>query len=281
MRLELIKNMNNIIISIILPARNEEKYIKSSIESILTQTFRDFELIIINDASDDQTKTIVEQYASIDKRIRILNNKSQNGVARSLNRGIDMAKGRYIARIDAGDIANLHRLEKQFKYIEQNQNIAVVGSWSYIVDEKYNIIGKWMPPLRVDSGILYNYGGIIHSSVMFRKDIIEFCGKYDPHYVAEDYELWLRIIKNGFKIMNIPDFLVSYLERTDSISIKNIQSLQISTFKIKLEYLPNFFNLHNFIHTLRSLAGTIVLFLGLKREMLKYSYRLNRRIYNL
>ncbi len=128
--------MNTPIISVILPVRNEEKYIRSTIDSILAQSFVDFELIVINDGSSDATKSILKEYISMDSRVKIIDNQNSIGVASSLNKAIDIAEGKYIARIDAGDTADYLRFQKQVEYMEASQETFILGSWAYIINNK-------------------------------------------------------------------------------------------------------------------------------------------------
>ena len=109
--------MNNPAISVIMTAYNTEKYIKEAIESILNQTFKDFEFIIVDDGSTDNTRLIIEEYAKKDRRIKILYNKKNLGIVKSLNKAIAIAKGKYIARMDSDDVSKLNRLEKQFVFM--------------------------------------------------------------------------------------------------------------------------------------------------------------------
>ena len=131
-------------ISVVMPAYNAEKYITEAIDSILFQTFKDFEFIIINDASTDSTKDIIESYK--DPRIKLVNNEQNKGVAKSLNIGISVACGKYIARMDADDIALPERFQKQFDFMEQHPNIDVCGSWAKKTGNENEIINN--PVLR-------------------------------------------------------------------------------------------------------------------------------------
>ena len=168
-------------ISVIMPAYNAEKYIAQAIESILGQTYGDFELIIINDCSQDRTEEIVLSYD--DPRIIYLKNEQNLGVAKTLNRGLEVAKGRYIARMDADDIAMLERFAKQIAFLDSNADVAVLGTNVEIFNEEGTICTGWSATnteqMKVD--LLFSCG-LAHPSVMMRTEIIRELGGYDPEF---------------------------------------------------------------------------------------------------
>lgn len=247
------------LISVILPARNEERYIKPTIESILSQTFSDFELIVVNDASTDKTEVIISGYVSYDNRVKMINNRNLLGVAASINKGIDIAKGKYIARIDAGDIADRCRLQKQVKYMEAFKDVFILGSWSYIINEKKEIIGEWKVPCEVDDRELYKRNGIVHPTVVIRRELFQKIGILNSFYHrAEDYEFWARALRYKFRINNLQEFLTSVMEREKGVSSKYFGRMMQDTFRVKIKYLRCFFNFWNVLSVLRSFAGCIL-----------------------
>ena len=213
-------------VSVILPVFNNEEYLTKAIKSILAQAYRDFEFLIINDASIDNSGEILKNFAAKDKRIILINNKKQLGLTKSLNKAIRQAKGKYIARMDADDISLKNRLEKQTSFLEKNQNIAVLGSWVVLIDEK----GKELKVKKTLCGyknILSNIikaNPFIHPTLVFRKDIFDKVGLYDVSFpYAQDYELMLRIAKK-YKVDNYPEVLLKYRIGADkSISVKNLK----------------------------------------------------------
>lgn len=225
-------------ISVIMPAYNAEKYIREAIDSILGQTFTDFEFIIIDDASSDSTVSIIESYD--DERIRFFKNDENMGVARTLNRGLEMAKGEYIARMDSDDISLPKRFEKQVKFLDDNKNVAVCGSAVELfgaVNETRSF-SKESSSLKVD--LLFS-SCIAHPSVMMRSDVIGTDGyMYDSDYTGvEDYELWCRVSQKH-KLFALCDVLLKYrihprqvtgkrskedVERERSIRLRNIKAL--------------------------------------------------------
>ncbi|RKY31599.1 MAG: hypothetical protein DRP67_02325 [Candidatus Omnitrophota bacterium] len=206
-------------VSVIMAVYNGEKYLKECIDSILNQTFSDFEFIIINDGSTDKTEEILQDFK--DERIRIVNNKENLGLTKSLNIGLSISKGKYIARIDVDDIALPQRLEKQVKFLDENQDVGLVGTWFYVIDEEGKIIGKEKYPIN-DAEIrkvLLKGNPFFSSSVMFRKECIEKAGKFREEFIrAQDYDLWLRISEK-YKVANIPEFLCMRRYHPDAITV--------------------------------------------------------------
>ncbi len=208
-------------ISIVMSVYNGEKYLRQSIESILSQSFKDFEFIIINDGSTDNSLKIIEEFKKKDERIELISRENK-GLIYSLNEGVKSAKGEYIARMDADDVSMPNRLEKQLKYVEEG-GLAVCGSWANGIDNK-GIKTRFLNyPPKADRirffTILHN--PFIHTSVMFRKDIYEKVGGYRSFFKhIEDYELWTRIVFK-YKTDNITESLLEYRFHDDQITKKN------------------------------------------------------------
>lgn len=230
-------------ISIVMPVYNGEKYIKESIDSILGQTLKDFEFIIINDCSTDKTEEIINNYN--DKRILLVNNESNLGIANTLNKGINIAKGKYIARMDADDICNFDRLEKQYKFMENNIDIGMCGSHVEVFDEKSSRIHKC--PIEHDEiHVLQMFNSpFAHPSVMIRRDVIEKNRlKYNSYYEGmEDYELWINMSKFT-KFANINEPLLRYRQHqkqvTKKISEEQMKKSKMIRKKILMELSNDF-----------------------------------------
>jgi len=187
-------------ISVIMSVYNGEKYLNKAIESTLTQTFRDFEFIIVDDGSTDSSLRIIESYK--DERIILRKNIINIGLTKSLNRALRMAKGEYIARQDADDISLPNRLKEQFIQFENNPDLALLGTGSYLINEQGGILRKEIP-LKNPKTALNKHNQFVHGSVMFRKEIINELGAYNTLFrYSQDYELWLRIAKH-YQIANI------------------------------------------------------------------------------
>ncbi|MCW3076085.1 MAG: glycosyltransferase [Bacteroidetes bacterium] len=206
------KSNNSPFISVLLPVYNAGKFLHESIESILNQTFSDFELIIINDGSKDNSKEIIKSFN--DSRI-IFIDQENIGLAASLNKGLGLAKGRFIARQDNDDISLPQRFEKQLIYFEQNPEVDLLGTAAEITDEQGRPTRRFhrhsSDPLTLKFALLFN-NPFVHSSVMFRKTVIEKTGPYSTDTaVFEDYDLWSRIARVA-NVSNLDEYLVKYRE---------------------------------------------------------------------
>ncbi len=207
-------------ISVVMPAYNAEKYIGKSIDSILNQTYGDFEFIIINDGSGDRTKEIILSYS--DDRIVYLENEINSGIVVTLNKGLEYATGEYIARMDADDIAVAERLEKQIEFMEKNRDVGVLGTGICIFGENINEHARVFTtnPEQLKAELIFN-SCIAHPTVMIRSRILKNNGlRYDMKYAgAEDYNLWWKIAKVS-RIATLPDILVRYRIHSSQITKK-------------------------------------------------------------
>ncbi|MFA6407402.1 MAG: glycosyltransferase [Candidatus Paceibacterota bacterium] len=209
-------------ISVVLPVYNGFLFISRAVESILTQTFKDFELIIIDDGSSDGTRDIIKSFQ--DERIVIIVNEKNIGLINSLNKGIGVARGEFIARMDADDISEPERFEKQIGYLEKNIEVGVLGTAVSHADAQGRKISILTQPTSHE-GILWKMCfecAVIHPTVMMRRDLVLEVGGYDinfPH--IEDTELWMRMIRKT-KFANLPDVLL--MHRLHPASIGSTQS---------------------------------------------------------
>lgn len=244
-------------VSVVMTAYNEGKYIEDSVQSILNQSFRNFELVIVDDGSTDDTLEKLELLGKQDERIIVIP-QEHSGRSRALNKGISCFKGKYMAIMDSGDIAHSDRLVKEVEFLEQNSDVSVVGTWAYWINENRKIVGEWKPPLVIDRRNVYRAGGTVHSSMMCRGGVFEKIGGYDPRYTsAVDNDLYIRAVKSGVKIANIPEFLI-YVTMRGSGICGNSRAVERNLFKIKMKYLPHFLNPRNIIYTLMSFCGWVL-----------------------
>jgi len=214
-------------VSVLLPVYNAQDYLRESIDSILNQSFTDFELIIINDGSTDRSKEMIDSYT--DPRIRLID-QDNAGLPVSLNRAIAIAKGQYLARQDADDVSLPNRLAEQVEFMESNPSCGLLGTWAQILEVNTPTDRELNHPC--DNGEiqikLMFYNCFVHSSVMIRKDSLNVAGIYpeDPaKFPPEDYDLWLRIAKN-FQVANLPKVLLQYRELPSSISRQKLDLMQ-------------------------------------------------------
>lgn len=222
-------------ITVLMSVYNGEKYLKEAIESIINQTFKDFEFLIINDASTDSSVDIIKGFN--DKRIVLIENKENLGLTKSLNKGIKLSKGKYIARMDADDISLPHRFEKQFEFMEENPDITLCGAWVQTIGERNNI---WKTPLdsnTIKSQLLFN-NVIWHPTVFLRRDtLLENNLLYNEDFrFAQDYEFWVRIIEK-FKVQNIPEVLLHYRIHKTSVGGKNRKEQEEFVESVRLNQL--------------------------------------------
>ncbi len=208
-------------ITVIMSVYNGEKYLREAIDSILGQTFKDFEFLIIDDGSTDSSVEIIRSYT--DPRIRLIQNGKNIGLTRSLNKGIKLARGEYIARMDADDISLPERIEKQIEYLDYHPDVGVLGTRFFEIDKNGNVRREIYVPLskRNIERQLYTINCFCHSSVMMRRSCIEKVGLYDETIkYAQDYELWLRMI-DVCQLENHPELLHKWRYNTRTgISVK-------------------------------------------------------------
>ena len=210
-------------VTVLMSVRNEERYLRGAIDSILAQTYSDFEFLIVDDASTDSSRSIVRGYD--DPRIRLIENQRNLGLTRSLNRGIELARGVYIARMDADDLSEPERLEKQVAFLDAHSECAVVATYSAKIDRDSTDVGLARTPVDGDEirKRLRRSNCITHGTVMMRKEALERVGCYDEAMErAQDYDLWLRLSEDHC-ICTIPELLYSWRQHGDSISIQHLE----------------------------------------------------------
>ncbi|QUA54039.1 glycosyltransferase family 2 protein [Aristaeella lactis] len=206
--------MNKTKVSVIMSAYNAQAFIREAVDSILNQTMGDFELLVTDDCSTDDTLKILKSYH--DDRLIVIENNKQQGLTANLNSMIERSSGEYIARLDADDVSDLSRLEKQVIVLDSNPDIFMVCSYVKAIGNRSGIN---KPPLKHDdiAATLLFFNPITHSSVMFRNDGT----KYNINYKkAQDYELWTRLFREGKRFFTIAEPLVSF--RYHHLQISNI-----------------------------------------------------------
>jgi glycosyltransferase involved in cell wall biosynthesis len=236
--------MNAPAVSIILPAYNCEKFIGQAIESVLHQSFADFEFIIINDGSTDKTEMIILGYA--DPRIVYLKNPENKGLIFSLNRMIALAHGKYIARMDADDICHPQRIEKQKTFLDQNENIAVLATTVDFINEAGEKTGVWeldrqtITPVAIKKMMLHQ-NCIAHPTVMIRSELIKELKYSINQKNIEDYDLWLRVLNRGKIIGKLDEPMLLYRQHDDSVTSQHLKNKNpfFKHAKMKLKFLIN------------------------------------------
>lgn len=208
-------------VSVIMPAYNAEAYIKEAMDSILCQSFSDLELIVINDCSADGTEALIRSYD--DERIVYLKNEKNLGVAATLNKGLAVARGAYIARMDSDDIAMPERLRLQVDFLDQHPDYAICGSSLTVFGE--NQENRAFPYPETDGEIRANLifnSPFAHPSILMRSQMLERCGRYydEKYEKAEDFELWYRLLLCG-KGYNFPQPLLRYRHHGKQVRTAN------------------------------------------------------------
>lgn len=189
--------INNPAVSVLITVYNDEKNISLAIKSIQEQTFQDFEIVVINDGSTDNTQLIVEKIQNIDNRIVLINQNNQ-GTTKAANNGLQICKGKYIARLDSDDFSYPHRLQFEFNYLESHPNVVLIGGGSHIVDKDGNIIGQRNIKTTNPAKTLFHRCIFQQSDVMYRKNAVLSIGGYREKFKnAQDYDLWLRLSAIG------------------------------------------------------------------------------------
>lgn len=223
-------------ISVILPVYNSERYLAEAIESVLAQSFKSFELIIINDGSKDKSLSIIQHYMHADERVRLIN-RNNKGLVYSLNEGILLSKGRFIARMDADDICLPTRFEEQLTYMEKHK-LDVCGSWIQPFNQSKKLKKRKLPISH--SEIIVSslfHCSFAHPSVMIRKTVFKNL-KYE-NVPAEDYLLWCKIILEGYKVGNIPRVLLEYRIHDSQITQNHKGALRESSDQIASFFANN------------------------------------------
>jgi len=234
-------------ISVALSVYNAERFLAEAIESILAQTFADFEFLILDDGSGDSSRAIAQGYAQRDSRIRLIARENR-GLIKSLNQLIDEARAPLIARMDADDIAKPERFARQLAWLEQNPNYGVVGTWSEDVDEHGRPLGlsngenarklENYPVTHEDFMAAVKTGDrlICHPTVIAHKDVLQKVGGYHAAFKhCEDLDLWLRLA-NETRIGNVPERLLCYRHNPQQVSSRHITEQLINATIANIAY---------------------------------------------
>jgi glycosyltransferase involved in cell wall biosynthesis len=215
------------IISVVMPVYNAEKYVAEAVESILNQTFSDFEFLIVNDGSSDGSLAILKRYAEKDRRIRLIS-RPNTGLVVALNEMLSKSKGEFLARMDADDIALPDRFARQVEFLQRESDVVCVGGARELIDEEGRTLTYIEDPEhndRIQELLLAGHSCICHPSAMIRRSALLKVGGYDESmHPAEDLDLWLRLGEVG-KLANLKDKVVKYRLHQNSASEQN-QTLQ-------------------------------------------------------
>jgi glycosyltransferase involved in cell wall biosynthesis len=215
-------------VSVLMPVHNAERYLAEAVESILGQTFTDFEFLIIDDGSTDRSRAILERYAARDGRIR-LTSRPNTGYTVALNEGLGLARGELVARMDADDVALPERVARQVEYLRAHPEVVCVGTAVRFIDAAGRFLREGHPGMdndEIQERALAGDCPLNHPSVMMRRAAVEAVGRYHPEFEpAEDLDLWLRLGEVG-RLTSLADALMKYRQHAASFS-EQYQQLQL------------------------------------------------------
>ena len=223
--------MNNPLVSVIIPCYNAEKYVEEAVRSIMTQTYENLEILVTDDCSMDNTLKILKNLEKEDSRIKVIENKENLKIVKSLNNMIDIAQGKYIARMDADDISLPERIEKQVQFMEENPEYGLCGTNAWIIDENGNIKSKTNLPITNEEILFYTkyLCPFYHPTIMVQSNIIKVNKYLDKIKYAEDYELWCRLVyQRKIKTKNLCTRLLRYRKTKGQITNK-FRDTQLNT----------------------------------------------------
>ncbi|TVQ19765.1 MAG: glycosyltransferase family 2 protein [Leptolyngbya sp. DLM2.Bin15] len=208
-------------VSVVLPVYNAERYVAQSIESVLSQTFTDFELLIGDDCSSDRSLDIINHYAAQDARIQVIQNPENYGGGKTRNCLIAQAKGTYVAAMDADDISLPDRLALQVQFLEDHPEVVCLGGAHDLIDGDGRLLTRLHLPEQdeeIQSLALAGHGSICHPCAMIRRSVLKDLGGYDEAMIsAQDLDLWLRLGERG-QLANLPDAILKYRLHANSVS---------------------------------------------------------------
>ena len=242
-----VNNADTTPVSVHLPVRNGDPYFTESVESILSQTFSEFELVIVDHASTDETPKIIERFANRDERVKPLRYEGENFID-ALNFGIKACSGEFIARMDADDLSDPERLEKQVEFLRQNRKVGFVGSAVTIfgpdgVQGGYARYEEWINTLITPEEIrreMFVESPIPNPTVMMRRTVLENLGGYLDFGWPEDYDLYLRSLLAGVVVAKLPDRLLKWRDHSGRTTRTSGRYSRKNFLKVRAHYLSKF-----------------------------------------
>lgn len=207
------------LVSVLMPVYNTASFLREAMDSILSQTFEDFELIVLDDCSPDNAEGVLDAYD--DPRIVRYRGEKNVGLSNVLNVGLDMARGKYIARMDSDDISLPNRLQVQMEYLERHPEIDLVSVGMQLFGAKEEVWIREQDPEKVKINALF-HSPILHASSVWRKESFERHGlRFRQEMVpAEDYDLWTRALVKGLKLVNLPEVLYKYRIHPSQVTLQ-------------------------------------------------------------
>lgn len=228
-------------VSIIMAAYNAEKYIKYAIDSVINQTYNNWELIICDDCSTDNTHDIVKEYSLIDSRIKLIRNEKNSRQSKSRNNAFEKSDGQYIAILDADDSIHEDKIKKQVLFLENNPQYSFVGTNAYIIDDNNKITGTIKKLSNPKESTVIRNKGFVYSSIMVRRDVFEKIEGYTVSSITktgEDYDLICKIYQEGLKGTNILEELYFYRVNPGNYQRRNYEAYY-NEFKVAMKHVKN------------------------------------------
>lgn len=228
-------------VSVLMPAYNSEKYIATAIQSILNQSFADFEFIIVDDASTDKTFEIITQLAATDSRIVMMRNESNQGISKNRNKLISLARGEFIAWQDSDDIAKPDRIAKQVAFMEQHSRVGICGGYVEFFNDRvgHRSIRKYDETDKDLRKKIFRFSPVAQPAAMIRKEVFTTVGNYNEDLaVAEDIDMSFRIGTN-YKFGNVPDVVLEYRQHQSSATFKKLKNMEKITLNVRRKFSKN------------------------------------------
>jgi glycosyltransferase involved in cell wall biosynthesis len=249
-------------VSVLTPAYNVEKYISETIESILSQSFQDFEFIILDDCSTDNTFKISTEYAKKDNRIKVFKNDKNLGIAGNRNKLLTLASGEYLAWQDSDDISLSDRLQKQVKVLDENIDVGIVGGGLQLFNESGDLSKRLFSITDAElRKSIFRYSPVAQPSAMIRKGVFDKVGNYDLKMPpAEDLDMSFRI-GMYYKFANVPDVVVKYREHDKSATFTKLKVIETNTIAMRLIYANTKAYKMSFLDEVYNLCQYISIFL--------------------
>lgn len=248
------------LVSVVMPVHNAGNFLLEAVESILNQTYKNLELVIVNDASTDETSGILSSFK--DKRIRVFKNKRRFGVTKSANFAIGKARGEYVARMDGDDVASLDRIEKQVNFLHKNGNVVAVGGQCELIDSNGIGIGEKRFPVgdsqikkMIFSSVPLQQPTLMVNTKLLPKDFVW----YDENYSsAEELELLFKLFEFG-EVRNLKDYLLKYRIHKGNTSLKNPKKTFFLTLKTRFLAISKYGYRPTFVGILTTVAQTVLI----------------------
>lgn len=274
------KNKNKKLISVVMPVYNAGDFLVDSIESILRQTHKNFEFVIVDDHSKDESWKIIQKYKKLDKRIKAYRNTKNLGVSHTVNRAIKMSRGEYIARMDADDISYDNRLKKQYQYLKKNKDTVAIGTQCILIDKNNKIIGKKTFPTKAKDiyEYIFTFVPVQQPSMMINRNKLpkKFEFYIDGMNTAEEIELFFKLFKYG-KVKNLKDYLLMYRLHDNNSSLKDLKKTFLLTLISRLKSIVVYKYKPSFANLVTTICQTVIVLL-LPKEITLWIYAKIRNI---